>query len=100
MVTEMKISRATKVRKYFLDKMSFTTGPVELEWWMEQGQPVNTVDVRAAEDYAEGRIPATSNLSKTNEWGRQATQNHLAQGQDQRRLSLFTGVPPCCNGGS
>jgi rhodanese-related sulfurtransferase len=60
----MKIPSAAKAKKYFQDKMSFTTGPVELERWMKQGQPVNVVDVRAAEDYAEGHIPAASNLPK------------------------------------
>jgi len=32
-------------------------GPVELERMVQQGQPVHIVDVRAAEDYAEGHIP-------------------------------------------
>jgi len=67
-VTKMKIPSAAKARKYFQDKMSFTTGPVELERWMKQGQPVNIVDVRAAEDYAEAHIPAASNLPK-DQWG-------------------------------
>ena len=31
MVTKMKIPSAAKGKKYFQDKMSFTTGPVELE---------------------------------------------------------------------
>lgn len=68
MVTKMKIPSAAKAKKYFQDKMSFTTGPVELERWVKQGQPVNIVDVRAAEDYAGGHIPAASNLPK-DQWG-------------------------------
>jgi rhodanese-related sulfurtransferase len=44
--------------------MAFTTGPVELERWFKQGEPVNIVDVRAAEDYAEGHIPGALNLPK------------------------------------
>lgn len=62
--TKLKIPNAAKSKKYFQDKMAFTTGPVELERWVKQGQPVNIVDVRAAEDYAEGHIPASVNLPK------------------------------------
>ena len=67
MVTKIRIPSAAKAKKYFQDKMSFTTGPVELERWMKQGQPVNIVDLRATEDYAEGHVPAASNLPK-NHW--------------------------------
>ena len=52
-----------KAKEYFEAKMAFTTGPVELERMMKQGQ-VNVVDVRAAEDYAEGHIPGAVNLPK------------------------------------
>jgi rhodanese-related sulfurtransferase len=64
----MKIPSAAKAKKYFQDKLSFTTGPVELERWVKQGQPVNIVDVRATEDYVEGHIPTASNLPK-DQWG-------------------------------
>jgi rhodanese-related sulfurtransferase len=62
--TKLKISSAAKAKRYFQDKMAFTTGPVELERWAKQGQPVNIVDIRAAEDYAEGHIPGAVNLPK------------------------------------
>jgi rhodanese-related sulfurtransferase len=68
MATTFTIPSAAKAKKYFQDKMAFTTGPVELERWVKQGQPVQIVDVRAAEDYAEGHIPGAINLPKT-EWG-------------------------------
>ncbi len=61
---KLKIPSAAKAKTYFQDKMDFTTGPVELERWAKQGQPVNIVDVRAAEDYAEGHIPGSVNLPK------------------------------------
>jgi rhodanese-related sulfurtransferase len=64
MATKLKIPSASKAKKYFQDKMAFTTGPVELERWFKQGEPVNIVDVRAAEDYAEGHIPGALNLPK------------------------------------
>ena len=43
--------------------MAFTTGPVELERMMKNKE-VNVVDVRAAEDYAEGHIPGAVSLPK------------------------------------
>lgn len=64
MATKFKIPSAAKAKKYFQDKLDFTTGPVELERWVKQGQPVNIVDVRAAEDYAEGHVPQAVNLPK------------------------------------
>ncbi len=68
MATKLKIPSAAKAKKYFADKLAFTTGPVELERWVQQGQPVNIVDVRASEDFAEGRIPGAANLPK-DQWG-------------------------------
>ncbi len=64
MATTLKIPSAAKAKKYFQDKMAFTTGPVELERMVQQGQPVHIVDVRAAEDYNEGHIPGAVNLPK------------------------------------
>jgi rhodanese-related sulfurtransferase len=52
-----------KAKEYFEAKMAFTTGPVELERMMKEGN-VNIVDVRAAEDYAKGHIPGAVNLPK------------------------------------
>src|SRR5947209_10303147 len=64
MVTKLKIPSAAKAKKYFQDKKAFTTGPVELERMVTQGQPVHIVDVRSAENYAEGHIPGAVNLPK------------------------------------
>jgi rhodanese-related sulfurtransferase len=64
MASKLKITSPAKAKKYFEAKMAFTTGPVELERMVQEGQPVNIVDVRAAEDYAEGHIPRAVNLPK------------------------------------
>jgi rhodanese-related sulfurtransferase len=64
MAAKLKITSPAKAKKYFEAKMAFTTGPVELERMVQEGQPVNIVDVRAAEDYAEGHIPGAVNLPK------------------------------------
>jgi rhodanese-related sulfurtransferase len=63
MDTNMLTMNTQKPKEYFDPKMAFTTGPVELERMMKQGQ-VNVVDVRAAEDYAQGHIPGAVNLPK------------------------------------
>jgi rhodanese-related sulfurtransferase len=63
MVTNTLTGNTQKAKEYFEAKMAFTTGPVELERVMKQGQ-VNVVDVRAAEDYAEGHIPGAVSLPK------------------------------------
>jgi len=64
MATKTMISDPQKAKEYFEAKMAFTTGPVELERMMKQGESINIVDVRAAEDYAEGHIPGAVNLPK------------------------------------
>ncbi len=64
MATKLMITDPAKAKEYFEAKMAFTTGPVELERMMQQGEAINVVDVRAAEDYAEGHIPGAINLPK------------------------------------
>ena len=64
METKMKVSDPAKAKAYFENKMSFTTGPVETERMIRQGENVNIVDVRAAEDYAEGHLPGAVSLPK------------------------------------
>ena len=64
MATKMKVSDPAKAKAYFENKMSFTTGPVETERMIRQGENVNIVDVRAAEDYAEGHLPGAVSLPK------------------------------------
>jgi rhodanese-related sulfurtransferase len=63
MGTPVKVNDPAKAKEYFEAKMDFTTGPVELERMMKNGE-VNVVDVRAGEDYAEGHIPGAVNLPK------------------------------------
>ena len=52
----------TKAKEYFLDKITFTTGPVELSHALEQGADIVVVDVREQEDYEKGHIPGAINL--------------------------------------
>lgn len=64
MATKLMITDPAKAKAYFEAKMAFTTGPVELERMVQQGEAIIVVDVRAAEDYADGHIPGAINLPK------------------------------------
>ena len=63
MAMQVMTNDSAKAKEYFEAKMAFTTGPVELERMMKNNE-VNIVDVRAAEDYAQGHIPGAVNLPK------------------------------------
>ena len=63
MAIQTAVNDPAKAKEYFEAKMAFTTGPVELERMMKSNE-VNVVDVRAAEDYAEGHIRGSINLPK------------------------------------
>jgi rhodanese-related sulfurtransferase len=64
MATKLIGNDPAKAKEYFEAKMAFTTGPVELERMMKQGENIQVVDVRAAEDYAQGHIPGAVSLPK------------------------------------
>ena len=63
MATPVMTNDPAKAKEFFEAKMAFTTGPVELERMMKNKE-VNIVDVRAAEDYAQGHIPGAVNIPK------------------------------------
>jgi rhodanese-related sulfurtransferase len=60
----MMLTSPQKAKEFFEAKMNFTTGPVELNQIIRNGEDINIVDVRAAEDYAQGHIPGAINLPK------------------------------------
>jgi rhodanese-related sulfurtransferase len=61
MSSALTLPDPAQARDYFADKMSFTTGPVELQRAMAEGN-LQVVDVRAAEDFHRGHIPGAINL--------------------------------------
>jgi len=63
MTTTITRNDPAKAKEFFEAKMAFTTGPIELERMILKNE-VNVVDVRAAEDYAEGHIPGAVDLPK------------------------------------
>lgn len=60
-----RIHSPASARRYFEDKLAFTTGPVELDRWIRTGEDnLVVVDVRDPEDYAKGHVPGAINLPK------------------------------------
>lgn len=60
----MLLTNPKKAKKFFENKMNFTTGPIELSRMIEDDEQINIVDVRAVEDYAQAHIPGAINLPK------------------------------------
>jgi rhodanese-related sulfurtransferase len=59
----LELVDAAKARQFFQNKVSFTTGPVELSHLLKSdSDQVTVIDVREAEDYAKGHIPGAINL--------------------------------------
>jgi 3-mercaptopyruvate sulfurtransferase SseA len=91
MATQVTINDPAKAKEYFEARIAFTTGPVELERMMKNNE-VNVVDVRAAEDYAEGHIPGAINLPK-DQW-------QTLRGLRKDKMHERTVLSSRCNGGS
>ncbi len=58
-----KLADPAQARQFFQNKVSFTTGPVEVSHMLEsESDLINLIDVRQPEDYAKGYIPGAINL--------------------------------------
>jgi rhodanese-related sulfurtransferase len=53
-----------KALVYFKDKMTFTTGPAELDRVLATTNDFSVIDVRAEKDFNEGHIPGSVSLPK------------------------------------
>ena len=60
--TQLRPVDPVKAKKFFEDKVTFTTGPIEVDHLIKEDEDINIVDVRAAEDYEEGHVPGAVNL--------------------------------------
>jgi rhodanese-related sulfurtransferase len=60
----LKKNDPAKAKDFFAAKLDFTTGPVELDRDLREGEGIVVVDVREAEDYREGHIPGAINLPR------------------------------------
>ena len=55
-------SNAAKAKQFFGDKMTFTTGPVEISHQIEKRADVVIIDVREAKDFKKGHVPGAISL--------------------------------------
>jgi rhodanese-related sulfurtransferase len=55
-------SDAAAARRFFRERLAFTTGPMELNARLQRGEHVTVVDVRSADDYRAGHIPGAIHL--------------------------------------
>ena len=62
MATVLKKNDPEKARQHFVDKMAFTTGPVEVAYNLKRGTDLTVIDVREEEDFAKGHVPGAINL--------------------------------------
>lgn len=78
-----------KARKFFEDKITFTTGPVELDRMIREGEEIMVVDVRAEEDYQAGHIPCAISLPK-DKW-------HTFEGLRKDRINVLYCYSHVCH---
>jgi rhodanese-related sulfurtransferase len=60
----IRLPDPAKAKEFFENKVSFSTGPVEVHRMLKSGEQFNLIDVRAGDDYAQGHIPGAINLPK------------------------------------
>ena len=56
-----------RAKEFFENKMSFTTGPVELDRAIKASQPIAVIDVRARDDFEKEHIPGAISMPES-EW--------------------------------
>ena len=54
-----------QAREYFERKMTFTLGPIEVKYYLDQGEPLNLIDVRSADEFAKGHVPGAISLPES-----------------------------------
>ncbi len=77
-----------RARRYFEDKLSFTTGPAELSIAMKDGR-VNVVDVRATDDFEKEHIPGSASLPES-KWSTE-------RGLDRDKLNVLLCYSEDCH---
>ena len=60
----LKLPDPIKAKAFFENKLSFTTGPAEVDHYKKNGEKFNIIDVRATEDFTEEHVPGAINLTE------------------------------------
>jgi rhodanese-related sulfurtransferase len=80
-----------KAKEYFSNKVTFTTGPVELSRLIEaKDADLQVVDVRLKEDYKKGHIPTAINIPY-DEW------NNFDQKLDKNKVNVIYCYSQVCH---
>lgn len=66
-MSQFKKNNPEAAYRYFTDRMTFTTGPVELKKALEIGTDLVLIDVREKKDFDVSHLPGAISLPKT-EW--------------------------------
>lgn len=82
-------SHIHQAEEYFAAKNAFTTGPVELNRQVENGDNIVIIDVRAEEDFRKGHVPGAVNLPE-DQW-------HTLQGLARDVPNILYCYSPTCH---
>jgi rhodanese-related sulfurtransferase len=55
-------NNAAKAKRFFADKMAFTTGPVEISHQISKREMIAIIDVRESKDFKKGHVPGAISL--------------------------------------
>ncbi|HZV33349.1 MAG TPA: rhodanese-like domain-containing protein [Verrucomicrobiae bacterium] len=78
-----------KAKEFFGNKLSFTTGPVEVDHMMKAHDNINVIDVRAEDDYQKGHVPGSINLPK-DKW-------HTLEGLSKDKTNIIYCYSAVCH---
>ncbi len=87
--TTLQMPSPTKAKTFFHDKITFTTGPVELDRLIKENDNIQVIDVRAEEDYAQGHIPRAINLPDER-W-------ETLEGLDKQKINILYCYSQTCH---
>jgi len=85
----MTLLSTKRAKKYFKDKINFTTGPMELHSLITQQKPISIIDVRKKDDYDICHIPGAINLPK-DQW-------HSLKGLSKNRTNILYCYSEACH---
>jgi rhodanese-related sulfurtransferase len=57
-------NNAAKAKRFFADKMAFTTGPVEISHQISKREMIAIIDVRESKDFKKGHVPGAISLPR------------------------------------
>ncbi len=89
MFDQAKLNDSKAASDFFRNKMSFTTGPVELKSMIDQKKEVIVIDVRSYKDFINGHILGSLNLPKE-EWD-------SARGLNKEKLNVVLCYSQVCH---